>query len=85
MIGDSKTEEEREWKLIKVHKDRYFLGFIFLQAAHSGVLPLLSLLCCGKGLLGIASFSVKLQTLPAFREVSWETRVMWLQLLTVPR
>lgn len=33
MIGDSKTEEKREWKLIKVHKDMYFLGFFFFFAA----------------------------------------------------
>lgn len=46
MIGDSKTEEKGEWKLIKVHRDMYFLGFFFLffQPDLSGVLALLTLL-----------------------------------------
>lgn len=47
MIGDSKAEEKREWKLIKVHKDMHFLGFFsfffFLQPDLSGVLVLLTL------------------------------------------
>lgn len=108
MIGDSKTEEKREWRLIKVHKDMYFLGFFSSQTflefwlfwpPCAGVAQQ----CCWagfwgsseqgcakhcskqeKGLLGITSFSVQMQTLPPFREVSCQRTVMWLQLLPVP-